>query len=81
MGTVSDTSLAFLPVRDDPSCAPPPVIHPRPHNVARFVGQATISHLLKVLREAGLIAVDRRGIWAHYTIAPSVRGWLDAVFS
>ncbi len=114
MDTVSNTSFAFLPVRDDPSCAPPtPVIHPRPHNVARFkaladetrltllltlphadapvcvcnllpavgVGQATVSHHLKVLREAGLIAVDRRGIWAHYTIAPGVRGWLDAVFS
>lgn len=40
------------------------------------VGQATISHHLKVLREAGLVAVDRRGIWAHYQIAPDAEAWL-----
>lgn len=42
------------------------------------VGQATVSHHLKVLREAGLVAVERRGIWAHYGIAPEVRDWLRA---
>jgi protein-tyrosine-phosphatase/DNA-binding transcriptional ArsR family regulator len=40
------------------------------------VGQATVSHHLKVLREAGLIAVERRGIWAHYSICPAARDWL-----
>ncbi len=45
------------------------------------VGQATVSHHLKVLREAGLVSVDRRGIWAHYAIAPDVRDWLRAVLS
>jgi ArsR family transcriptional regulator len=35
--------------------------------VDRFdVSQPTISHHLKVLREAGLITVSRRGIWAYY---------------
>jgi ArsR family transcriptional regulator len=30
------------------------------------VTQPTISHHLKVLREAGLVTVSRRGIWAYY---------------
>ena len=48
---------------------------------AAGVGQATVSHHLKVLREAGLVAVERRGIWAHYAISPSARDWLAAVFA
>jgi len=35
--------------------------------VDRFeVSQPTISHHLKVLREAELISVSRRGVWAYY---------------
>ena len=35
--------------------------------VARFeVSQPTISHHLKVLRQAELISVSRRGVWAYY---------------
>jgi ArsR family transcriptional regulator, arsenate/arsenite/antimonite-responsive transcriptional repressor len=35
--------------------------------VDRFdVSQPTISHHLKVLREAGLVTVSRQGIWAYY---------------
>ena len=35
--------------------------------VGRFdVSQPTISHHLKVLRDAGLVTVSRRGIWAYY---------------
>jgi ArsR family transcriptional regulator len=30
------------------------------------VTQPTISHHLKVLREAGLVTVSRRGVWAYY---------------
>jgi ArsR family transcriptional regulator len=30
------------------------------------VTQPTISHHLRVLREAGLVTVSRRGIWAYY---------------
>lgn len=30
------------------------------------VSQPTVSHHLKVLREAGLITVSRRGVWAYY---------------
>src|SRR4029077_12289374 len=37
--------------------------------VARFdVSQPTISHHLKVLREAGLTTVSRRGVWAYYAV-------------
>jgi ArsR family transcriptional regulator len=37
--------------------------------VSRFgVSQPTISHHLKVLREAGLITVERRGVWAYYAV-------------
>jgi ArsR family transcriptional regulator, arsenate/arsenite/antimonite-responsive transcriptional repressor len=39
--------------------------------VGRFdVTQPTISHHLKVLREAGLVTVSRRGTWAYYTANP-----------
>jgi ArsR family transcriptional regulator len=41
--------------------------------VDRFdLQQPTIAHHLKVLREAGLVTVSRRGVWAHY--APDLRG-------
>jgi len=30
----------------------------------------TISHHLKVLREAGLITGERRGTWVYYRVAP-----------
>ncbi|OLT11507.1 transcriptional regulator [Pseudonocardia sp. CNS-139] len=32
----------------------------------------TISHHLKVLREAGLIAGERRGTWIYYRVLPDV---------
>jgi ArsR family transcriptional regulator len=34
------------------------------------VSQPTISHHLKVLRDAGLVTVSRRGIWAYYAAQP-----------
>lgn len=45
------------------------------------VGQATVSHHLKVLREAGLVTVERQGIWAHYRIAPDAEPWLRAALA
>lgn len=37
--------------------------------VDRFaLTQPTISHHLKILREAGLIGVSRRGVWAYYEV-------------
>ena len=39
--------------------------------VDRFeVSQPTISHHLKILREAQLVTVTRRGIWAYYAVDP-----------
>lgn len=39
----------------------------------------TISHHLKVLREAGLIAGERRGTWVYYRVHPEALGRLSAV--
>jgi ArsR family transcriptional regulator len=38
------------------------------------VRQPTISHHLRLLRRAGLVTVQRRGLWAYYTV---VRPALD----
>ena len=55
----------LIAAQDDPICVC--------DIVDRFdVSQPTISHHLKVLREAGLVTVSRRGIWAYY--APDPRG-------
>ncbi|QIS20940.1 ArsR/SmtB family transcription factor [Nocardia terpenica] len=34
------------------------------------VGQPTISHHLKVLREAGLLTSERRASWVYYRVVP-----------
>jgi ArsR family transcriptional regulator len=34
------------------------------------INQPTVSHHLRVLREAGLIEVERRGTWAYYSLRP-----------
>ena len=39
----------------------------------------TISHHLKVLREAGLITGERRGTWVYYRIQPDTLRRLSAV--
>jgi ArsR family transcriptional regulator len=40
------------------------------------VGQATISHHLKKLRDAGIVDSERRGLWAYYYVLP---GALDGL--
>jgi ArsR family transcriptional regulator len=46
--------------------------------VDRFdVSQPTISHHLKVLKEAGLISASRRGVWAYYAAEPAGVALLD----
>ncbi len=40
------------------------------------VAQPTVSHHLKVLREAGIVNGDKRGLWVFYTLNPSVLGTL-----
>ncbi len=39
----------------------------------------TISHHLKVLREAGLIAGERRGTWVYYRVLPDTLRQASAV--
>ena len=44
------------------------------------LAQPTVSHHLKVLREAGLVHAEKRGLWVHYTLNEElfliVRRWL-----
>ncbi|MCC6176245.1 MAG: winged helix-turn-helix transcriptional regulator [Chloroflexi bacterium] len=40
--------------------------------VERFpLSQPTISHHLKILRDAGLVVAMRRGVWSYYAVDPS----------
>ena len=34
------------------------------------VSQPTVSHHLKVLRQAGLVGSEKRGLWAYYYVVP-----------
>jgi ArsR family transcriptional regulator len=40
--------------------------------------QPTVSHHLKVLREAGLLLSERRGTWVYYRIDPRAQPRIDA---
>jgi ArsR family transcriptional regulator len=35
------------------------------------VQQPTVSHHLKVLREAGVVVGEKRGVWVHYRLNPA----------
>jgi ArsR family transcriptional regulator, arsenate/arsenite/antimonite-responsive transcriptional repressor len=39
-------------------------------NEAFDLSQSTVSHHLKVLRDAGLVESSRRGTWAYYRLRP-----------
>jgi ArsR family transcriptional regulator len=41
--------------------------------------QPTISHHLRILREAGLIDCEKRGVWAYYWATEAGSEWLSAV--
>jgi ArsR family transcriptional regulator len=45
------------------------------------IGQPTVSHHLKVLRDAGIVESERRGLWAYYYVLPDslkeLRTWLS----
>lgn len=43
--------------------------------------QPTVSHHLKVLREAGLVTADRRGTWVWYRVVPERLEELRAVLA
>jgi ArsR family transcriptional regulator len=40
------------------------------------VSQPTVSHHLKILRDAGIVGSERQGLWAYYYVLP---GALDAL--
>jgi len=48
------------------------------------LNQPTVSHHLRVLREAGLVTSERRGTWVYYQLAPDaieqVQFAVDSVF-
>jgi ArsR family transcriptional regulator len=44
------------------------------------LSQPTISHHLKILREAGLVEATRRGTWAYYRLVPEAVGALRGAF-
>lgn len=43
------------------------------------VSQPTISHHLKVLRDAGLVDSERRGTWVYYSVRPTALAQLSAL--
>ena|SRR5690348_7581994 len=43
--------------------------------------QPTISHHLKVLREAGLVLSERRANWAYYHLHPDAEAWVRATLA
>jgi ArsR family transcriptional regulator, arsenate/arsenite/antimonite-responsive transcriptional repressor len=45
------------------------------------ISQPTLSHHLKVLREAGLVDSERRGLWAYYYVLPDALKELSAWLS
>jgi ArsR family transcriptional regulator len=42
------------------------------------LSQPTVSHHLKVLREAGIVGSERRGLWAYYYVNPDAVEELSA---
>ena len=45
------------------------------------LSQPTISHHLRVLREAGLLECERRGTWVFYRVVPAALAQLAAVLA
>ena len=44
------------------------------------LSQPTISHHLRILRDAGLVEAERRGTWAYYRLVPEAIDDLRGVF-
>ena len=45
------------------------------------ISQSTLSHHLKKLRDAGIVGVERRGLWAFYYVHPEALKELNAWLS
>jgi ArsR family transcriptional regulator len=67
--------LAYLAATQNSTC----VCHIEDY--VKHLSQPTISHHLRLLREAGLVKTERRGTWVHYAIDPSLRECLNEFIS
>jgi len=45
------------------------------------LNQPTVSHHLRILREAGLVTCQRRGTWVYYRLASDARERLDGALA
>jgi len=45
------------------------------------LSQPTVSHHLKVLRQAGIVGSEREGLWAYYFVSPDALAELSAWLS
>ena len=45
------------------------------------IAQPTLSHHLKILRQAGIVDAERRGLWAYYHVLPDALKELTAWLS
>ena len=45
------------------------------------ISQPTVSHHLRILRDAGLVESERRGTWAYYRLVPDAVERLREVFT
>lgn len=61
------TILGLLLAKRDALCA----CHIEDH--VKDLSQPTISHHLRLLREAGLVDAERRGTWVYYSISEAAR--------
>ncbi len=46
-----------------------------------YLSQPTVSHHLKVLRQAGLVGSERQGLWAYCYVIPGTLNALSAWLS
>lgn len=59
--------LAFLLAKKDALCA----CHIEDY--VKALSQPTISHHLRLLREAGLVTAERKGTWVYYSVNKAAR--------
>lgn len=45
------------------------------------LNQSTVSHHLKLLKDAGLVNSQRRGTWGYYSLAPDARARLETALA
>jgi ArsR family transcriptional regulator len=45
------------------------------------LSQPTISHHLRLMREAGIVVTDQRGTWIYYSVAPEAMQQLASTFA